>query len=214
MTTILCFGDSNTHGTKPIPAQDIIDRHGPDSRWPGVMATELGPNFRILEEGLPGRTTVHDDPIEGAHMNGLTALPMLVGSHSPLDIVVLMLGTNDLKTRFSVTASDIAASLERLVATLRVLCAAPGRTQPTVLLVAPPPIREVDWLAEKFVGGAEKSKGLGAAIRRSAERLGTAFLDAGAHIEVSPIDGLHYDAATHATLGKAIAAAVRELATS
>ena len=213
MTTILCFGDSNTHGTKPIPAQDIIDRHGPDSRWPGVMAGELGPGFRILEEGLPGRTTVHDDPIEGAHMNGLTALPMLVGSHSPLDIVVLMLGTNDLKTRFSVTASDIAASVERLVATLRVLCAAPGRTQPKVLLVAPPPIREIDWLAEKFVGGAAKSKGLGPAIRRSAERLGTAFLDAGEHIEVSPIDGLHYDAATHAKLGKAIAAAVRELAT-
>ena len=213
MTTILCFGDSNTHGTKPIPAQDVIDRHGPDSRWPGVMAGELGPDFRILEEGLPGRTTVHDDPIEGAHMNGLAALPMLVGSHSPLDIVVLMLGTNDLKTRFSVTAADIAASIERLVVTLRTLCAAPGRTQPKVLLVAPPPMREVDWLAEKFVGGAAKSLGLGPAIRRSAERLGTAFLDAGAHIEVSPIDGLHYDAATHATLGKAIAAAVRELAT-
>lgn len=144
-------------------------------------------------------------------MNGLTALPMLVGSHSPLDIVVLMLGTNDLKTRFAVTASDIAASIERLVANLRFLCAAPGRTQPKVLLVAPPPIREVDWLAEKFVGGAAKSQGLGAAIRRSAERLGTAFLDAGTHIEVSPIDGLHYDAATHATLGQAVAAAVREL---
>jgi lysophospholipase L1-like esterase len=211
MTTILCFGDSNTHGTKPLPAQDMIDRHGPDMRWPGVMACELGPAFRVIEEGLPGRTTVHDDPIEGAHMNGLTALPMLVGSHSPLDIVVLMLGTNDLKNRFAVTASDIAASLERLVVTLRFLCSAPGRTQPKVLLVAPPPIQEVDWLAEKFVGGAAKSKGLGAAIRRSAGRLGTAFLDAGEHIKVSPVDGLHYDAETHATLGRAIAAAVRAL---
>ena len=212
MTTILCFGDSNTHGTKPIPAQDMIDRHGPEVRWPGVMAAALGPGYRIIEEGLPGRTTVHDDPIEGAHMNGLTALPMLVGSHSPLDVVVLMLGTNDLKGRFSVTASDIAASLERLVANLRFLCAAPGRSQPKLLLVAPPPMREVDWLASKFVGGAEKSLGLGAAIRRSADRLGAAFLDAGEHIEVSPIDGLHYDAETHATLGKVIAAAVRELA--
>ena len=212
MTTILCFGDSNTHGTKPIPAQDVIDRHGPDMRWPGVMAKELGPAFRVIEEGLPGRTTVHDDPIEGAHMNGLTALPMLVGSHSPLDIVVLMLGTNDLKNRFAVTATDIAASLERLVATLRFLCSAPGRTQPRVLLVAPPPIQEVDWLAEKFVGGAAKSRGLGTAIRRSAERLGTAFLDAGGHIAVSPVDGLHYDAEAHATLGRAIAAAVHHLA--
>jgi len=212
MTTILCFGDSNTHGTVPLPAQDVVERHAPEVRWPGVMAAELGCGFRVIEEGLPGRTTVHDDPIEGDHMNGLTALPMLVGSHSPLDVVVLMLGTNDLKSRFSVTAADIAASLERLVTTLRVLCAAPGRTQPAVLLVAPPPIQEVDWLAEEFVGGAAKSLGLGAAIRRSAERLGVAFLDAGAHIRVSPVDGLHYDAETHATLGKAIATAVRRLA--
>ena len=212
MTTILCFGDSNTHGTVPLPAQDIIARHAPEVRWPGVMAAALGPGFRVIEEGLPGRTTVHDDPIEGHHMNGLTALPMLVGSHSPLDVVVLMLGTNDLKNRFSVTAADIAASLERLVGTLRVLCAAPGRTQPEVLLVAPPPIEEVDWLAATFVGGAAKSLGLGAAIRRSAERLGVAFLDAGAHIRVSPVDGLHYDAATHATLGKVVAEAVRRLA--
>ena len=212
MPTVLCLGDSNTHGTKPIPAQDMIDRHGPETRWPGVAASELGAGWRLIEEGLPGRTTVHDDPIEGAHMNGLTALPMLVGSHSPIDIVVLMLGTNDLKNRFAVSATDIAASIERLVATLRVLCAAPGRTQPKVLIVAPPPILEVDWLAEKFIGGAAKSAGLGAAIRRSAERLGTAFLDAGEHIEVSPVDGLHYDEATHATLGRVIAAAVRELA--
>jgi lysophospholipase L1-like esterase len=145
-------------------------------------------------------------------MNGLTALPMLVGSHSPLDVVVLMLGTNDLKNRFAVTASDIAASLERLVVTLRFLCSAPGRAQPKILLVAPPPILEVDWLAEKFVGGAAKSKGLAAAVRRSAERLGAAFVDAGEHIQVSPVDGLHYDAETHATLGRVIAAAVRQLA--
>ena len=212
MTTILCFGDSNTHGTKPLPAQDVIERHGPESRWPCVMAAELGSGFRVIEEGLPGRTTVHDDPIEGAHMNGLTALPMLVGSHSPLDIVVLMLGTNDLKTRFSVGPTDIAASLERLVTMLRFYCAAPGRTVPKVLLVAPPPIQEVDWLGEKLIGGRAKSLGLAAAIRASAERLGVAFLDAGTHIEVSPIDGLHYDAATHRTLGLAITEAVRELA--
>ncbi len=212
MTTILCFGDSNTHGTKPLPAQDVVERHGVESRWPCVMAAELGAGFRVIEEGLPGRTTVHDDPIEGAHMNGLTALPMLVGSHSPLDIVVVMLGTNDLKTRFSVGPSDIAASLERLVTMLRFFCAAPGRTQPKVLLVAPPPIQEVDWLAEKFIGGALKSQGLAAAIGRSAERLGVAFLDAGAHVAVSPIDGLHYDAATHRTLGLAIAEQVRALA--
>lgn len=211
MTTILCFGDSNTHGTKPLPAQDVIDRYGPAERWPGVMAGALGPGYRIIEEGLPGRTTVHDDPIEGAHMNGLSALPMLIGSHSPLDLVILMLGTNDLKSRFAVSAADIAASIERLVNTLRVLCAAPGRIQPKLMIIAPPPIREVDWLADKFVGGAAKSQALGAAIHRSADRLCTAFLDAGEHIQVSPIDGLHYDAETHVTLGRVVARAVERL---
>lgn len=210
-TTILCFGDSNTHGTKPLPAQDIIDRHGPETRWPGVLAKELGAGFRIIEEGLPGRTTVHDDPIEGAHMNGLAALPMVVGSHSPFDLFILMLGTNDLKSRFSVSPGDIAASLERLVNNLRFLCDAPGRQQPKVLMIAPPPIQEVDWLADKLVGGAAKSQELGAAIRRAAERLGVAFLDAGEHIAASPIDGLHYDAETHSTLGRAIANTIKSM---
>jgi len=212
MTTILCFGDSNTHGTKPLPAQDVVDRHGPAVRWPGVMAAELGPGFRVIEEGLPGRTTVHDDPIEGAHMNGLTALPILVASHSPLDVLVLMLGTNDLKNRFAVSAADIAASLERLILTLRVLCNAPGRKQPKVLLIAPPPILEVAWIGEKFKGGAAKSQELGHWIRRSAERLDVAFLDAAEHVRVSPTDGLHYEAETHATLGRTIAQAVRQVA--
>ena len=213
-TTILCFGDSNTHGTKPLPGQDLIDRHGSDVRWPGVTARLLGDGFRIIEEGLPGRTTVHDDPIEGAHMNGLTALPMLVGSHSPLDMVVLMLGTNDLKCRFAVSAGDIAASIERLVGTLRYLCTAPGRTVPKILVVAPPPIVETELFAEKFAGGVAKSRKLGTFIRRSAERLGTAFLDAADHIEVSPVDGLHYDEANHEKLGHAVAAALRRLAAS
>lgn len=210
-TTILCFGDSNTHGTKPLPAQDVIDRHGPEVRWPGVMADELGPDYRVIVEGLPGRTTVHDDPIEGVHMNGLAALPMAVGSHSPFDVFLLMLGTNDLKNRFAVSAADIAASLERLILTLRVLCAAPGRTQPKVLLIAPPPIQEVDWIGEKFVGGAAKSQALGHWVRRSALRLDVAFLDAADHVAVSPVDGLHYEAEAHATLGRAIAEAVRTL---
>lgn len=208
-TTILCFGDSNTHGTKPLPGPDVIGRHGLDVRWPGVVARELGAAVRIIEEGLPGRTTVHDDPIEGAHMNGMAAVPLLMGSHSPLDIVVLMLGTNDLKSRFAVSAGDIAASIERLVGALRYLGTLPGRTVPDILVVAPPPIVETELFGEKFAGGVEKSRKLGRYIRASAERLGTAFLDAADHVEVSRIDGLHYDAANHARLGLGIAAALR-----
>lgn len=211
MPTLLCFGDSNTHGTLPLTGPGDIRRLGPDQRWPGVLAAALGPDFRVIEEGLPGRTTVHDDPIEGLHMNGLTALPMLLGSHSPLDLMIIKLGTNDLKLRHSVGAADIARSIELLVMTTRQLCAAPGRTQPRILIIAPPPIEEAGCLAEIFEGGKAKSLALGPWLRRSAAWLETGFLDAGDHIKVSPIDGIHYDEAAHATLGREVAKALRRL---
>ncbi|MEZ5859076.1 MAG: SGNH/GDSL hydrolase family protein [Geminicoccaceae bacterium] len=211
MPTILCFGDSNTHGTLPLTGPGDIRRLGPTRRWPGVLAAELGPDYRVIEEGLPGRTTVHADPIEGAHMNGLAALPMLLASHSPIDLMTIKLGTNDLKVRHSVCAADIARSIELLVLTTRQLCTAPGRIVPNFLIIAPPPIEEAGCLAEIFAGGRAKSLEVGPWLRRSAEFLGTGFLDAGDHIEVSPIDGIHYDEAAHATLGRAIAAAVRAL---
>ncbi|MEM7461801.1 MAG: hydrolase, partial [Pseudomonadota bacterium] len=86
-----------------------------ERRWTGVAANLLGSGWRVVEEGLPGRTTVHDDPIEGRHKNGLSALPMVLESHRPIDMLVIMLGTNDLKTRFSLTAGDIACSEGKLV---------------------------------------------------------------------------------------------------
>ena len=211
MPTLLCFGDSNTHGTLPLTGPTDIRRLAPHERWPGVLRSELGSDFCVIEEGLPGRTTVHDDPIEGLHMNGLKALPMLIGSHSPLDLMIIKLGTNDLKLRHSVGAADIARSIELLVVTTRQLCTAPGRTQPRILVIAPPPIEETGCLAEIFAGGRAKSLEVGPWLRRSADFLETGFLDAGAHIEVSPIDGIHYEAASHATLGRAIAQAVRSL---
>ena len=83
---LVCFGDSNTHGSPPSAGVDRPARYGPDVRWPGLLATALGPGWRVHEEGLPGRTTVHPDPIEGAHLSGLAALPMVLGTHSPIDL--------------------------------------------------------------------------------------------------------------------------------
>ena len=117
--TVLCFGDSNTHGTPPVPNLGASGRYDRSARWPTLMAGHLGADWHVIEEGHPGRTTVHDDPIEGAHRNGLTVLPSLLESHKPLDVVILMLGTNDLKGRFSVNATDIALSLERLIGVIR-----------------------------------------------------------------------------------------------
>lgn len=209
--TILCFGDSNTHGSPPATALDAPSaRYDRNTRWPALMAADLGNDWHVIEEGHPGRTTVHDDPIEGAHRNGLTVLPSMMESHKPIDVVILMLGTNDLKGRFSVNPTDIALSLERLIAVIRSFAAGPNGGNPDILLVAPPPIVEVGCLAEMFEGGAAKSHGLAKAIAAAAKRANVSFLDAGAHIDVSPIDGIHYDPSAHNTLALALARAVRD----
>src|SRR3954465_8211487 len=182
--TVLCYGDSNTHGSLPMATLDDLRRLGPAERWPGVIAAILGPSWRVFEEGLPGRTTVHPDPIEGGHLSGLAALPMVLGTHSPIDVLVIMLGTNDLKARCGVGATDIPASVEVLVRTARAFCAGSGRPVPEVLVVSPAPITEGAELGGTMAGGAAKSRALGPLLRDVAARLGTGFLDAGEHVEV------------------------------
>jgi lysophospholipase L1-like esterase len=206
---LVCFGDSNTHGTVPMDHLDDVRRFGLDARWTGLLASNLGQGWRVIEEGLPGRTTVHPDPIEGTHLSGLAALPIVIGTHTPIDALVIMLGTNDLKPRFSVGPIDIAASTEILVGTIRTLSAAPGRRMPQILLVAPPPILEVGCLAEMFAGGAAKSRALGMGLQRVADRTGVAFLNAGEHIRSSPTDGVHFDSDQHRILADEIGAALR-----
>lgn len=208
---VLAYGDSNTHGTAPMATLEDQGRFGPAERWPAVCAAALGPGWRMVEEGLPGRTTVHPDPIEGVHKNGLAVLPAILESHRPIDLVVLMLGTNDLKARFSVTPLDIGQSVAQLLHALGQSDSGPDETQPRLLVVAPMPIEEVGCLAEMFVGGAEKSRRLAAEYARVAALHDADFLDAGEVIAVSGIDGIHFDAAAHAALGRAIAAKIESM---
>lgn len=206
--TLLCYGDSNTHGTLPMTVRGERRRLAPELRWPGIAAAALGDGWRVVEEGLPGRTTLHPDPIEGAHLNGLAVLPAILASHRPIDIVALMLGTNDLKRRFGVSAAEIGDALVRLAREIRISDAGPDRRAPALLLIAPPPILEAGCLADIFAGGAAKSAGLSAAVRQTAEIFRAGFLDAGSVIASSPIDGVHFEAAAHAALGRAVAAGV------
>src|SRR3954452_19396052 len=157
MPTILCYGDSNTHGTAPMRDLDDVGRFGPAERWAGIMRNALGPDWWVVEEGLPGRTTVLDDPIEGLYKNGLTYLTPCLASHRPIDIVTIALGTNDLKARFGMPPGDIAAGAGILVETVGRALTAFGHSA-RVLLIAPPPILEVGCLATMFAGGAAKSR--------------------------------------------------------
>ena len=209
MPTIVCFGDSNTYGTPGMPGPDFWGRFGPDQRWPGVVRRALSPGFTVIEEGLPGRTTVHDDPIEGAHKNGLKALPIVLESHRPIDILIIMLGTNDLKARFAVTAQDIAASVGVLAETALKSVAGPDGRAPKILLIAPAVITEVGFLGGLLRGGAEKSRDLGQHYAEMAARLGVDCLDAASLIRSDPTDGIHLTADQHDILGRAVAEKIK-----
>lgn len=209
--TVMCFGDSNTHGTMALRYPMDIRRFARDVRWPGQMAAALGADWHVVEEGLPSRTTVHDDPVEGHHKNGVRVLPALLETHRPLDLVIVMLGTNDLKMRYSVPAMDIAISVEQHLRTIAGSISGPDLTAPKALLVAPVPIIETGFFAEMFAGGSEKSKALAGYYEKMAERHGAAFLDAGTVTQVDPVDGIHLTAEGHAALGAAMAAKVQEM---
>ncbi|SFJ03054.1 SGNH/GDSL hydrolase family protein [Jannaschia pohangensis] len=209
MTTILVFGDSNSHGTMPLARLGGVDRHPKSARWPDVMGQALG--VEVLIEGHPGRTTVHDDPIDGAHKNGMRALPAILESHRPLDLVVIMLGTNDCKARFGLRGWDIAAAVGKLAQVVQASNAGPGGAAPQVMLVAPVPVEEAGVLAEMFQGGRARSRAIAPALKDEAERLGLPFFDAGRVAAVDGLDGVHMDARAQQALGLAIAEAVGPL---
>lgn len=206
MKTVLCYGDSNTWGADPAGGV----RFPPDVRWPGVLEAALGTGYKVIEEGLNGRTTRWDDPIE-LHRNGLTYLVPCLESHRPLDLVTIMLGTNDLKARFRLNASDIAQSAAGLAQiaerTARTATGEPAK----VLLIAPPPVTTLSRLDLMFEGAVEKSRLFAEYYRRSAEWAGVPFFDAGAVIRSSDLDGIHFEAAEHRKLGEALAGRVREM---
>src|SRR4051794_37772886 len=111
--TLLCFGDSNTHGTPAIVTRgEAYRRFGADTRWPRVVASLL-PDWVIAEEGLPGRTAQFPDPVMGAHMDGREGLKIALQSHGPIDALIIMLGTNDTKTRFGASPEKITAGTAR-----------------------------------------------------------------------------------------------------
>ena len=204
MKRILCYGDSNTHGTKPMRDQNDVARFSSHERWPGIVAAELSAGFEIIEEGLPGRTTVHDDPIEGIHKNGKTYLLPCLESHWPLDVVIIALGVNDLKARFGVRPSDIAAGVGVLIDTVKNAPVFNGKP-PKILILAAAQILERGWLGEMFAGGSEKSLTLAEHLEGVSTSRQVAFLNIGAVAHVSPIDGIHFDATQHQAIGLAVA---------
>ena len=204
MRKVLCYGDSNTWGSDP----ETGERFPEGVRWPGVLRRELGEGYRVIEEGLSGRTTVRDDPIEGDHKNGRSYLRACLESHRPIDLVTIMLGTNDLKERFGSSASDIAQGAASLANwALRSGCGPEGGA-PVVVLVSPPAVGRLTDMAQMFRGAEEKSREFPEHYERFAEQSGCDFLDAAEVIVSSDVDGIHLDAGEHRKLGEAVAARI------
>jgi lysophospholipase L1-like esterase len=214
MKTILCFGDSNTWGWNPEKSTESIPgRFAPDIRWTGVLQRSLGNSFSVIEEGLNSRTTVIDDPLN-EYRNGKKYLIPCLHSHTPLDIVVIMLGSNDLKVRFSMTATDIAYGVEILVNIVRTSCLSLQNSIPNVLVLTPPPVGQLtpeDNLS--WAGAQNKSMQVGEYLKMSSEKNSYHLLDT--HTLITPdelsTDGVHLTESCHKKLGEAVAKKIQQM---
>ena len=207
MKHLLCFGDSNTWGYVPASG----DRFPLRDRWPGVLQARLGPGYRVIEEGLNGRTTVREDPDRDGR-NGARFLGPLLESHAPLDLLILMLGSNDLMPCYASSAAHVARGIGVLLDISAGSASGRDAAGPRALLIAPPHIEAGNGAMGLVYGdAAEESVALGTHIRALALERGCAFLDAAEIVSASDADGVHLDAGAHALLGEAIAEHVRKL---
>lgn len=208
--TVVCFGDSLTWGFKPVTGE----RYGYAERWTRRLQEVLGSSFHIVEEGLNGRTTVFEDPVAG-DKNGLAHLETVLSTHAPIDILVIMLGTNNLKNRFNLTAGEIATSMGRLLMLVRKSEAGRKGKTPSILLMAPPCLGDFEGtpMAGPFSGqrANRESDLLSAAYEALAAEHGVHFMDAGSVVTVSPADAIHLDLEMQAPLAEAVAKKVREI---
>lgn len=208
--TVLCFGDSNTFGQ---PAEGR-GRWPPDVRWTGRLQQLMGTEYAIIEEGLGGRTTDLDDP-DRDDRNGRNYFQPCLRSHSPLDSVVIMLGNNDLKTKFRREAAAVAGAIERYIDVLERIAWTRTGGIPSVLLVGPihlDPDRPgfAEQSSEYDAESVRKSRELGAAIRRVAEKRKTLFVDA-ATVASPGADGIHLSRESHQPLAELIAREIRSI---
>ena len=206
MFEVLCYGDSNTWGHDPAS----LGRFSRNERWPGALQKALGDRYHVIEEGLGGRTTVWDDPIEG-YKNGKEYLIPCLATHAPLDLVIILLGTNDLKKRFSVSAQDIAFGVGVLVDTVNKSDSGRNLKAPKVLLLVPPPLGKLTDFGEMFEGGRKKSQKFPEHFKNVARMYTCELFDTSTVIKSSDIDGIHLEKKAHQQLGEAAAKIVKRI---
>jgi lysophospholipase L1-like esterase len=209
MRTIVCFGDSNTWGCPPFAnIAQTPDRIAAELRWPNVMGSHLAEPAWIVEEGLSGRTTVFDDPIEGVHKNGTRTIIPLLESHAPMDLLILMLGTNDFKDQFMTSAYNSARGMLTLIQMIKGHYAL-ADDMPEILVVTPPSLTQA---AEPAMWGDAWRRCADHAyyLEQVASRTGCFHFDANRVVHAG-VDGVHLEPDMHAILGMSLGREVRAI---
>lgn len=210
MKTVLCYGDSNTFGY--VPGSGM--RYSYDVRYPGRLQMLLGDEYRIIEEGCSGRTTIHDDPIDG-WKNGLDYLKPCLHSHKPIDIVIMMLGSNDLKENFHLTAKGVAEGVGILVDVIKEFTMEKQGFIPKIVLVSPPEIgmgiRTSPFYGAFLERAIDESKHFPKAYKAVADQKECIFFDAAKYIYPSDIDSLHLTPNGHKILADELCEVIKNL---
>jgi lysophospholipase L1-like esterase len=209
---IMVYGDSNTWGYIPVES-GTTTRYPEDVRWPGVLQAALGSGYEVIDEALSARTTDIPDPtlphISGAGLDGSAYLSSAIATHLPLDLVVIMLGTNDVKTMFDRSPLRIALGMGKLIDIVAQTKSGVGISYPAprVLVLAPPPLGKLapEGRAERFAGGVEKTKALPAYYEAFAKAAGAEFLNVGELTTTDGIDGVHLSPEAHKAIGTGVA---------
>ena len=209
MKTVLCFGDSLTWGTNAATGQ----RHEFENRWPNVVQAALGDSVAVIAEGLGGRTTAYDDMLGDCDRNGARLLPTLLQTHFPLDLVVIMLGTNDLKPAIHGSAIGARQGMKKLVSLIRFHDWGRPYAAPQILIVAPPPLcaTKTPLYSAIYRDSQTESQLLAPLYRALADELCCGFLDAGSIARPSPLDGVHLDAENTRSLARGLTSRIREM---
>ncbi len=198
---VLCFGDSNTWGK--IPGSKT-ERYPLSVRWTGILQEQLGTAYEIIEEGLNSRTIDLDDPDQSKPMrNGLKLFMPILETHNPIDVLIIMLGTNDMKTKYNRSAEQIGKGMEQLIQKVDAFCANVALPKPKIILISPPIVKEVR--PELYAGAKEKSEKLAQLYEPMSQRVeNCSFIDAAILVESSDVDGVHWNSAGHQKLAEAI----------
>ena len=208
---ILCYGDSNTWGW--VPSSMGSKRYNSNNRWPGVLQNILGSNYEIIEEGLGARTTMFNDPRpEFPLRNGLETLPIILDSHSPLNLVIIMLGTTDSKEMLNLNVIDITNGMRKLIKIVKNHKNLEGCSSPKILIVVPAIVDEKAEFASKlFKGGTLKTKALIESYNKLTEEENIYYLNPTNTVKVDEFEGVHIDNKNHKILGSLIAQKISKI---